>query len=773
MSFHKPSLYSTYRHFISGGLWLLLVTSCTIVKNYPANKPFVYKTNINITGNITSDTAAEIASRLKGQLDDSLRARAVSKVIWSVMKKPPVYDISNAEKSVTYMKALLKSMGYMKDTITYDTTVNIVKGDQYRTTVDFTVKPGVVIRIDSFGYNFKQQELQNIALANQKEALVKKGDPFAKATISAEFDRLVELYRSNGYLRFGREEMIGLWDTLNLAILNPSLDPFEQILLLDSIKRSRKEPTANLEIRLKPGFDSSKLTKYFVGNITVYPEFGPDTLGLSRQEEIIDGIKVIYHRKTFKPKILPQNIYFRHGDLYNQKKYFKTVNRFNSLGAWRLVNIEPLVRKNQDTADFTIRLTPAKKYSFTANVEGSSNRSAVSGNLLGIGVNASWQNRNFAKAANTSITNIRFGIEISDKKFIQTQQFVLSHNIYFPKPIPNAKWIPDKLRDNWRTVFSFNAGNTERKDLFNLTTVNGSWGYEFQSKNTLFSLRLPNIEYSSLTPRAGLDTLFKYNPALKNIFTDGLISSVIGGVTINSEKKNVIKIFRANAEISGLVAGLISNKFLDDNLYRFFKADVEIIRKISFAKSALVLRLFTGVGYEFGSTANPDKRNNLPFFKQYFAGGPNSMRAWGLRKLGPGSSVKEFSGVGSNPERYGDVQLEGNIEYRFPFIKPFGIKIDGALFTDFGNIWFLKEEANPLEPESVFKFSKLGKDLAVGIGMGFRVDFSFFVVRLDYSYKAKDPSPSPSNIGIQNKWFGYKPFKGDQFQLGISYPFIL
>ncbi|MEI2738347.1 MAG: hypothetical protein V9F01_06140 [Chitinophagaceae bacterium] len=555
MSSRQPSLYSNFRHFIIGGLWLLLIASCTTVRNYPPNKPFVYKTNINITGNITSDTAAEIASRLKGQLDDSIRVRSVSRILSSRINKPPVYDNSNAEKSVIYMKAMLKSMGYIRDTITYDTTVNIVKGDQYRTTVDFTVKPGVVIRIDSFSYNFKQQELQNIALANQKEALVKKGDPFAKATISAEFDRLVELYRTNGYLRFGREEMIGLWDTLNLAILNPSLDPFEQIILLDSIKRSRKEPAANLEIRLKPGFDSSKLTKYFVGNITVYPEFGPDTLGLSRKEEIIDGIKIIYHRRTFKARILPQNIYFRHGDLYNQKKYFKTINRFNSLGAWRLVNIEPLVRKNQDTADFAIRLTPAKKYSFTANVEGSSNRSAVSGNLFGVGVNASWQNRNFAKAANTSITNIRYGIEISDKNFIQTQQFVLSHNIYFPKPIPNAKWIPDKLRDNWRTVFSFNAGNTERKDLFNLTTVNGSWGYEFQSKNTLFSLRLPNIEYSSLIPRAGLDTLFKYNPALKNIFTDGLISSVIGGVTINSEKKNVVKIFRANAEISGLVAG--------------------------------------------------------------------------------------------------------------------------------------------------------------------------------------------------------------------------
>jgi hypothetical protein len=67
----------------------------------------------------------------------------------------------------------------------------------------------------------------------------------------------------------------------------------------------------------------------------------------------------------------------------------------------------------------------------------------------------------------------------------------------------------------------------------------------------------------------------------------------------------------------------------------------------------------------------------------------------------------------------------------------------------------------------------LGQDLAVGVGMGFRIDLSFFVVRLDYSYKAKDPSPSPANAGIQNKWFGYKLLKGDQFQLGISYPFIL
>ena len=771
----ESHFYSTLRNVIIGGFCLLLAASCsTIVKSYPANTPFVYKTNINITGNITSDTAAEIAARLKGQLDDSMRARSVSKVLWSVMKKPPVYDVNSAEKSVAYMKALLNSMGYFRDSITYDTAVSIVKGDQYRTTVTFDVKPGKVVRIDSFNYNIKQQELQSIALLNKKDAFIKKGDPFAKAPISSELNRLVDLYRNSGYLRFGREELIGLWDTLDVSLLRPTFDPIEQLEILQKLKERRENPTANLEIRLKPGFDSSKLTKYYTGNITVYSDFGPDSLGNNRKEEIVEGIKVISYEGMFKSKIFPDNIYFRRGDLYNQVKYYKTINRFNSLGAWRLVNIEPIVRKGQDTADFVIRLTPAIKYSFTANLEGSRNQSIVSGNLFGIGLNLGLQNRNFARAANIATTSIRYGIEVSDSSFVQTQQFSVSHNIYFPKLVPRMKWIPERFKENVRTSLSFNAGNTERKDLFNLTTLNGSWGYELQSKNALFSLRLPNIEYSYLKPRQQLIDLFISNPSLANIFTDGLIVSTIIGITIKNDKDNVQNIFRANAELSGFPASLISNnKFLNDNLYRFIKVDAEMIRKMSFKKSALVLRLFAGVGYEFESTANAAKRNNLPFFKQYFSGGPNSMRAWGLRKLGPGSTIKNFKDSANRvPERYGDVQLETNIEYRFPAFTLSGIKVDGAIFTDIGNVWFLKSVTDR-PPEEVFNFSRLGEDLAVGVGLGFRIDFNFFVVRLDYSYKAKDPSPSVTNKDFQNKWFGYTLKAGQQFQLGISYPFIL
>ena len=751
---------------------MVFFASCTIVKNYQPGKPFVYKTNINIVGNISNDTAALLTSRLKAQLDDSIRVRSVSKVIWSVMKKPAVYNSDNAEKTKLYMRALLNSLGYFRDTIGYDTVVTR-SGEQLRTTVTFNVSPGKVVKIDSFSYAIKQPDLQSIALANQEDALVKQGEAFAKTTISGELDRLVSIFRDSGYLRFGREVLIGLWDTLDVSLLRPTFDPIEQLEILQKLRERQENPTANLEIRLKPGLDTTKLIKYYVGNILVYPDYSTDTAGLSRRTETIDGIRVISFTRKFRSKIIPENIYFRRGDQYSQTSFEKTINRFNSLGTWRLVSIEPLPRRAQDTADFTIRLTPAKKYSFTANVEGSRNQSAVSGNLFGIGLNVAIQNRNFARAANTATTSLRYGIEVSDSSFIQTQQFSLNHTIYFPRAVPKMRWLAKELRENMRTSLVFNASITQRKDLFDLTSVNASWGYETQKKNVYVTIRFPNIEYSQLKPKQQLLNLFVGNPALRNIFTDGLISSIIGGIAITNNKQKVKKIFRTNAELSGFTTGFIRSKFLDTNLYRFLKVDAEMIRKLEFPRSALVLRLFGGVGYEFNSTRNPNKRNNLPFFKQYFAGGPNSMRAWGLRKLGRGSSVESFSGTGSTPERYGDVQIEANIEYRYPLFKPFGITIDGALFTDIGNIWFLKKEANPLKPNEIFNVGRLANDLAVGIGTGFRIDFNFFVVRLDYSYKAKDPSPSPANAAIQNKWFGYNLFKGDQFQLGISYPFIL
>lgn len=777
--------YKKILHVIVAAIFL---ASCGVVpKNYPKKTPFVFKYNVDVDGNLTTAEKTDLSSRLSNQLDDSIRVRTARKLIYHgvnrpVLNRPPVYDSNNADKSIVYMRGLLRSLGYFKDTITYKATVDTVAEDQYRTTVNFNVVPGKLVHIDSFAYNIKQADLQRIAVTTQKESLLKKGEPFAKATISQDLDRLVNLYRDSGYMRFGREELIGLWDTLDVSLLKPTFDPFEEIENLQRIKEQRENPTANLEIRLRPGFDSSKLKKYYIGNVIVYPDNTIDTAAYTRKEEIVDGVKVIYYQHKFKPKIFPQNIYFHRGDVYDQRNYFKTLNRFNSLGAWRLVNIEQTPRLDQDTADMIIRLNPARKYSFTANLEGSRNQTALSGNLFGIAVNVGLQNHNFARAANQSSTNIRFGVEtgkdtLTNVKFIQTRQISIGHTIFFPRPIiPFKKYIPINIRNSFRTIFNLNTALTERRNLYNLRTFNLSWGYEFQVKKMLFTLRIPNFEYSDFKSLPLLDDIFVNNPSLRNVFTDGFIASISGGMTVVGGKGKNVNNFRLNLEESGLITGLIkNNKFLDSNLFRFVKLDVDFARKIVYGKSALALHFFGGIGYELNSTADTSKRRQLPFFRQYFAGGPNSMRAWALRKLGRGSSLKSFGNDTQGlPDRFGDVQLEGNIEYRFPLVTIAGQKIDGALFTDIGNVWLLKKGAG--DPNETFNFGRLGTDLAVGAGAGIRVDFNFFVVRLDVSHKIKDPTPPSNKPYLQNKWFGYVQkdfFQGTQLQLGISYPFIL
>ena len=629
-------------------------------------------------------------------MDDSIRVRTIPQLYRQLLKNPPVFDKAAADRSIVFMKALLNARGYFRDSSVYKTDTVLKHHDQLRTTVTFYVKPGKLVRLDSISYHLDHRDLQNLTDSSLPASLLKKGEAFSKITISNELDRLVEVYRNNGYMRFTREELMGLWDTLDVSLLRPDLDPFAQVEILQKLMERRQNPTANLDIRFRPGLDRSRLTKYYIGNIHVFPDFSRDTLNLTAKEVLVKNIHVNYFRKIFKPKIFPPNVYLEKGELYRQNNYFKTINRFNALGAWSLVNLEALPRKGQDTVDFKIVLTPAKKYAFSTNLEGSINQSFFSGNLFGVAVNMGLQNRNFAKSAIGTNTNIRYGVELgsdSVRSFIQTRQLSLSHNIYIPKVLIFGKLVPKKFSDNAKTVVSFNTASTERRLLYHLNTINGSWGYETQWRNKLLSIRIPNIEYSLLNKRDSLDKLISNNPSLKYIFTDGFIASVAINYTIIGGKNNKLNVLRLNGEESGLFTGLIKSKFLDSNLYRFLKVDAEFTHKVQLRKSSFIVRFFSGIGFEFGTTVSPDKKNNLPFFKQYFSGGPNSMRAWRLRQLGPGSVIKDFSGSNGSPDRYGDVQLEANAEYRFPITKIAGSQLNGALFTDIGNIWFLKSAA--------------------------------------------------------------------------------
>ena len=142
------------------------------------------------------------------------------------------------------------------------------------------------------------------------------------------------------------------------------------------------------------------------------------------------------------------------------------------------------------------------------------------------------------------------------------------------------------------------------------------------------------------------------------------------------------------------------------------------------------------------------------------------MRAWQVRRLGPGSSL--LSETPSSVDRFGDVQLEANVEFRFNVATIFGVKLKSALFADVGNIWAEALDLNGKQiKESQFAFQRLYTDLAVGAGTSLRFDFDFFLIRLDWAYKLKNPIYSSVNDG----WFQNLKITQGQFQLGIGYPF--
>lgn len=774
-------------------LYFILVTaaslsffSCTTVKNYQPGKPYVYESNVHLDMKANPDEKKDLTGQLEQQLHDSIQVRKVRKLIfWQTLNHPPVFDTVNAAKSIAFMRALLNSLGYYRDSSYYHYKIDTISNSQLQTKVDFYVRPGILTTIDSIRYNIaidtlatsehqKQQldTLQKLTNASLADAAVKQGDAFSKYLLSSERDRLSDVYRNNGYIKYSQEEMLVLWDTVGLALIRPTLDPIEQARQLELLRQKREHPTAEVEFRLRASGDTTRITRYYIGNITVFPDLTTDTSYFPKTIENLGEYKFVSYRGLFRPDELTEYIFLHRGDLYKQSNLLRTQNKFSSLGSWRLVNIAQLPRPGQDTVDFEIRLTPAKKYAFTANLEGSRNQGNLSiaeGNLIGVGVTLGLQNRNYLKAANQAVTNFRYGTELNatTSDLIQTQQLTLSHTITFPRLVPHIPWLHNPGKDeDVRTIFALNGGVTDRRNYYNLQSFNTSWGYNKNWRNKLLGIRLPNIEYNFITRRSLLNTLIRNNASYKYIFNTGLIVSSLVNFSIAGGSKYVTKLTSASIELPILPVEIRSD------FYRFIKMDAEYRQTHKIGRNAFAWRTFGGVGAGMPFSSHDSLNKFLPFFRSYYVGGPNSMRAWGVRRLGPGSSIRSFDST-SAPDRFGDLRLEANAEYRFYLFTYGGVSVNTALFTDIGNVWFLRE--NKDFPGGEFRLNKLAKDIAIGVGTGLRLDFGFLKVRFDYSYKVKDPTPNiddPQLAGIaQNKWFYNWGILNGQFQLGIDYPF--
>ncbi len=775
-----------------------ILNSCVIPKNYPA-RPFVYSTNINIQGNLPAAQKADLKLKMENQLDDSLKTRL--KTIFPEIRQlvaPPIFDTAAALRSVVFMNNLLHAEGYYKASITWDSSLLVRKPfelkqivfkkkkhlPQQRVTVNFRVEPGKNYKFDSIVYRLQDSVLQLLAMSRRNGSLLKKGQPYSVDVISAEIDRLVELFRNNGYYKFSRDDLSAERDTVFAALINPSLDPFEQLRLLQEAKNRQDKPQMNIVISLRNPATLSHFRKYYIRSVNIFPDLDLlEDSTISRFDSVsINGIHVYNRFNKFKASFIVSKTLLRPGELLRLRNSTRTYTNYTQLNAFNQVVItmqEP--KDSSEVVDVTIKMFPSIKQDLSVTADASYNTQDVitAGDLFGVGINFGLNNRNVGKQAIQSSTNLRTGVEIDfNKRAIQTIQTSLSHNISFPRlilPKSVLKWIEADSLSAQRTILNFNGAYTDRKDFYELKSLNASLGYQLsrtkrQRKSHTWYYSPLNVEYVLLTPRAKLNPLLESIPNLRFSFNTGLVVSMVGGynyiqTTQSGAKKND---FRIGVEESGGLTGLIRALDRDANLYRFVKMDADIKHYINFSKTALVFRLYGGIGIPYGRNKDGEKEAQLPFFKSFYAGGPYSMRAWQVRQLGLGSS-KYFDTAANakNLDRFGDIQLEGNIEYRFGLGSLFGVKIKSALFTDIGNIWYRNKNVNSKIVGAEFNFNKLYTDIGIGAGTSLRLDFDYFLIRFDWAYKLKDPVYSTENFG----WFHDVELSKGQFQLGINYPF--
>jgi outer membrane protein insertion porin family len=760
------------------------------IKNPPKGKPYIFENEINLVDKyrFTPNERLAIKSRLKNQLDDSTKVEKVDNLFFfGTIRNPIAFDSLYTSISAKNMQGSMYHLGY------YEAQVEVKKTIKKKriVTVIYNVTAGKPTIMDSIAYRLKIPDLQRITLGSLKESQIIKNTPVSKTAILAEVARLVDSFKNNGYYKFTASEIRVLGDSSIAALTTLSDDPFEQLRLLEESQKKRDSPTVKIAFALNKTNDSSKLTKYFINKIFVLSDYRPNDL---LSDTIRTGTYTSnffterYHKPIFKTSLLTRYITLHKGDVFRQIEYLKTLNNLTKLGVWLSVNIRLIENLDYpDKVDIIIELIPAKKYSPSTSLESSLSNNALGRNLFGISLNVGLTNKNFAREAIRMTHNLKFGIELNFKKNTSANNIVTSNEVGYSNNmvIPRLLLFQNKFKTG-ESFINTSFSHNNRLNLFSLNAVSINAGIATTYKpNKKFNARL-FTEYNYLynESQVFIDTLnarpflrYSYNTA----FVGGLAFSITKTFNekpgVNSESNE--RFFKINFEESWLM------HFAFPKLKEYVKADIEYKytnkrkNKIDWA-----FRAYAGIGWALG------KDSALPFFKQFSAGGSNSMRGWPVRGIGLGSQPLAPRSASNFNDRTGDFQIELNGEFRHNIARLYKnfITLKGAIFADAGNIWNIKapsSSASGLEDLSQLKAKNFYKELGLSAGYGFRLDFSYLIIRTDFSFRFKRPETSDINNGWKapNIGFndGFRKIFGSEFRdwryenfnftLGINYPF--
>ena len=674
----------------------------------------------------------------------------IGKWIFKKLAAKPVFiSTVNPEVRTQIAYNLLREYGYFSGSATFDTVPD--PKDPKKAKLNYRITMNNAYTYDSIAYIRLRHRIDTLVQRDTSNQLIRKGDNFNVTQLEAERQRLASLLRNNGYYYFRPDFITYQADTLR----NPG--------------------KVSLRVSTKPGLQRSVLRPWRIGNISVH-------LNGYNNEPPTDSIRykdltIFYEGKLrVRPSVLYQRLKFRPGDLYSQREQEKTQTLFSRLGIFRYSEMQYTPKDTSRRCD-TLDLRINTVYDLPLDGELEVNVTTKSNDQTGPGAVFSVTKRNMFGGGETFGVSMRGSYEwqtgnrvAGNSSAINSWELGISGTLTFPQILFTKLFREDPQYPS-STSFRIYADQLNRAKFFKMLAFGGSASYEYQTSATSHHSITPfKLTYSLLQrTTAEFDSIVGVNKALGRSLENQFIPAMSYTYTYDDsplKQKRHHLWWQTSFTQAGLLVNSIStamgNRFnerdknlLGNKFAQFAKLTSEIRYNYDLGnRHHLVGRLMGGIAYSYGNSVT------TPYSEQFYIGGANSLRAFTIRSIGPGSFRPSDSQYGYL-DQTGDIKFEANLEYRFPILGD----LHGATFLDAGNVWLLRYDEN--RPGGQLKWGRFLKDLALGTGIGLRYDLTFLVIRVDWGIGLHVPYDTG-----KRGYYNIPNFKdGMGVHLAVGYPF--
>lgn len=757
----------TYKQVGLIACFFLLLQACSVKKFIPEEERLYTGAEIEIK----ADSTIKNQGQLKTALENTLRpdpnkkflgmypglyyyykvqdstSGFLNKWLYKQIGEEPVYQ-SDVEPYQVEQILLnrLENTGFFYSTASSEFTESENKPEA---SIKYTVNVPTPYKMETYQLDSLPQPIYSDMQSSVATSKLTPGMRFDLSNMKLERERIDNDLKKKGYYNF-----------------NPGFLIFET----DTNQYDNKR--FDLYLRLKNEVPTKGIIPYKISKVNIYPNNDVQTDSTTMDTVRFQNKSYIQKETFFKPKHLDPFVTLEEGAYYNPETSRNTARRLSTIGAYKFVNIQYRVKDSSATdslgiLEADIFLSPLNKRAIRAELQAVTK----SNNFAGPHLALTFSNRNLFKGGETLNITANAGYEFqagggSNSTGRTSLDLGLKTELIFPRVIS-----PFKIDDDFfeysipKTKTSIGVNYLNRSKLYTLLSGTALFGYSWRANRYVtHDINPISINYTRLSDTTEeFETILEENPFLQRSFDQEFISGLTYSFTYNGmvDTQDTHQFYlNATLDVAGNSISLLGQTeeagepktFLGLEYAQYAKADIDGRYHFNFGKEqTIATRLFAGYGYAYGNS------DVLPYVKQYFSGGPYSVRAFQIRSLGPGTYDGGDTGD-SFFDQTGNIRLEANVEYRFPLFS----YLKGAVFADAGNIWNSKAN-EALDGQGKFS-SNFISELGMGAGVGVRVDIQGFVLRFDLAAPFHDPSlPEGERLDFQAD--------NPVFNFAIGYPF--